>query len=245
MKALISSDWHLDWSTLGEPRFGELAALTKQLVTAAVENECTHFFFLGDLCDPDRSQSVFRCVGQAINVAIDLSVQGVESHWIAGNHDVVEDGHGTTTLTPLRLLEDRLPGAMVYVHERPRLVELFDDLNLLALPFTSVSHSYDPAEFVRGIGYSNPPDVIVLGHLSLKGYEPGEETNEMPRGRNVDFPFEALGEYAPNVFAFNGHYHRSGSQTHAGVTVHVPGALGRLTFGEQRHEPSYLLVDFG
>lgn len=239
MKVLITSDWHLDHCSLGHARFDELQRAVHETVQTAIEEMCTHYFFLGDLCDPDRGVSVFQCVDVAIRAALILSKAGIESHWLAGNHDVIEDGSGTTTLTPMRgLMTLETAGCPIVVHEKPGHFELHEGWELLTLPFTSTSHTYDPETWVDIAGDNRK--LIVIGHLSVPGVIPGEETHEMPRGRDVVFPRDAFRERTKETHLFNGHYHRQ--QVHNGV--HIPGSLARLTFGEEKHEPGFLIGAF-
>jgi hypothetical protein len=110
----------------------------------------------------------------------------------------------------------------------------------VALPFAPRSHAYDPGEFVRSAPCPSSQRVLVLGHLNLEGIEPGSETTDLPRGREVLFPLEACGEvYGGRALLLNGHYHRR--QSYKGVQI--PGSLERLTFGEAANAPGYLVVD--
>jgi hypothetical protein len=82
----------------------------------------------------------------------------------------------------------------------------------------------------------------VLSHLSLPNMHPGSE-EEMPRGREVDFPVERVLELEPAV-VLQGHYHARQVVKLRGLEVQVIGAPVRFTFGERADgERGYLLVD--
>lgn len=240
MKLVVTSDWHLDWNTAGMRRFSDLARGVKETVDYAVGQAANGYVFLGDLMNPDSGSRVFECAALAIHTALELARHGIESHWLSGNHDVIEDGHGNTTLTPLAALSNRL----VNVYEVPQLKVLKDqDVSMarfLALPYTSLAHAYDPAEQVAKLGSSRLP-LIIAGHMTeMAGIIPGSESKEMPRGRGMPFPFEAIAERDERrLLMLNGHFHEQ--QVFRGV--HIPGALERLTFGEQHHSPGWLVVE--
>jgi len=234
MKLLFTSDWHLDHVTAGKSRFDEVCSAVDETVRTAVQEKCDHYFFLGDLMDPDSGSVTYRALKFVNNTMKWLREQEIISHWLVGNHDVIEDGLGTTTLTPLATAMN------TYVYEHPQLSQ-FSNFTVLALPFTPTSHAYIPGDFIKSSAKRITPStpVVVIGHLNIAGVIPGEETYEMPRGREVVFPREEIRNYLPNAYLFNGHYHRR--QIHDGV--HIPGALARLTFGEERHAPGYMIVE--
>ncbi len=231
MKLVVTSDWHLDHVTHGVSRHEELKRLVNIVVDRAIEEVAEGFLFLGDLCDPDSGSTVFRCVEVAVQAADRLARRGVSSVWMAGNHDVIEDNTGDTTISPLRALSSPL----VHVVERPGVVML-DDLAIIGLPFTATSHGYEPEKFLAST--ERHAQEIVIGHLNVPGVIPGEETTEMPRGREVTFPTDSARARAKLVL--NGHYHRQ-QRTLSGVWI--PGSLARLTFGEESYEPGYLVLE--
>lgn len=239
MKAVVVSDIHLDHVTHGVPRFRELRAAVHRTVDVAIEEQAGLYIFAGDLCDPDSGSSVFRCVEVAIEAAWRLSQRGIPSIWVAGNHDVIEDGTNDTTLAPLRAMNPD----MIYVFEEPGVAKFSDanrEVYVIALPFTSTSNPYDVEAFLEAAaGTINVPreNVAVVAHLTVPGVEPGEETKEMPRGREVVLPTAIAMKHAALVI--NGHYHRQ-QRTKDGVWI--PGSLARLTFCEEKNDPGYLVV---
>lgn len=245
MKLCVVSDAHLDWVTHGVRRFPEIAAAFDETIEAALDEGCSGYVFLGDLCDPDSGSCVFRVLEVAIRTALRLAACKIPSIWIAGNHDTIEDGTKDTSLSPLRALYgDRTP---VHVFEEPGtcvLREAVDrddhrDVWIAALPFTSASHPYDPASVSEKLLMGKDPrNVVVAGHLHVPGVEPGEETREMPRGREVWLPVDVLKPRASVIL--NGHYHRQ-QKTESGVWI--PGSLARLTFCEENNHPGYLIVE--
>lgn len=238
MRIVCSSDWHLDHVSHGIPRFEELAKAVHNVVQFSIEREADAFFFLGDLCDPDSGSSVFRCVHLAIQAARKLAAHGIDSHWIAGNHDVIEDGTGDTTLAPLKGCADG-----VTVYERPGGSQIVPRregpvFQLLALPFTATGFGYDPAAEVARMRSTTPAQTIVAAHLAVPGVEPGEETTELPRGREVVLPVADIRPHARTIL--NGHYHR---QQRSPDGVWIPGSLARLTFCEERNHPGFLVLE--
>lgn len=245
MKIVVTSDWHLDHVTHGVRRFPELQETLSKVCDAAVEEGAAAFLFLGDLCDPDTGSSVFRCIEAAIGVAQYLAARKIQTVWLAGNHDVIEDGTGDTTLSPLRTVDlgHEVPGERwVQVVEQPAVITLGmyrdDCRSLLCLPFTATSHPYDVESFVKAAQTMEKSRTIAIGHLTVPGVVPGEETTEMPRGREVTLPVAECAKKAKLVL--NGHYHRQ-QRTEDGVWI--PGSLARLTFGEEGNRPGYLVLE--
>lgn len=244
MRVVATSDWHLDWVTRGVTRRDEVERAVQQSIAYAVERATDLYLFTGDLCDPDDGGVVARSSEYAVHVARDLSRRGIPSAWIAGNHDTTDDGV-TTSLTPLRRLADPL----VSVHEQPGIRDLGQGRVLVALPHTAFGAAeHSPQALTRLLprlaGFRT---IIFACHLTVPGIVPGEETTEMPRGRDLTLPLDALDEFRtstarwkdpPAIVVINGHYHRA--MCHAGVLV--PGSLARLTFGEEEHVPSFLDV---
>lgn len=243
MRLLLVSDLHLDWHTRGRPRFDDLAKAFSTIVPIAIEQKAI-VFFLGDLCDPDRNLSPMRCVEFAMSIAVELADHDIASHWLAGNHDVIEDGSGTTTLTPFRALtSSAYYRSHIFLHERPNISQLGDGWNLLALPYTPLSHAYDPVEWAAHV-QNDPTPLIVISHLMIEGIVAGEETTEMPRGRSVLLPLGMLTQRAGWTLILNGHYHqrRVTPEGLRGRDVVIPGSLGALTFSEENHQPGFLII---
>ena len=237
MKAIITSDWHLDASTAGMPRFLDVFDAVQDAVRLAVDMKVDAFIFVGDLTDPDTQRS-HASVGVAVEVAANLWFEhGIASRWVVGNHDVIEDGSGSHTLAALRGLEQGLGGNGIRVYGAPTC-ELFDGVSIVALPFTARSHAYDPAVFVREVEVESTR-VVVLSHLNIEGIESGSESSEMPRGREVFLPIGEIRKRWPKAIVVNGHYHKR--QTFNGIEV--TGSLERLTFGEQDNDPGFLVLE--
>ena len=251
MRLLATSDWHADWSTLGVSRFAEVERAAWRTVEEASNQRVDLYVFTGDLADPDVNPYVVpRAQHLAISIAIALRSIGVMSAWVAGNHDVCEDGSGASTLRPIKALEamNNVVTPHVRVFEEPGVMAVErckEGLLLLALPFTAPSHAYDPADFVRAC---HAPGVlnVVAGHLAVEGIQPGEEVTEMPRGREVTFPLDELAKVraeGKRLVLMNGHYHEQQHfETRAGH-VHVAGSLARLTFSAERHRPGFLILE--
>jgi exonuclease SbcD len=249
MRIVVTSDWHGDWSTLGHRRHEEVCEAVAQSVELAVAEKADAYLCLGDVADPDTGGDTFRSVALALRTALALREAGIPSVWIAGNHDVCEDGSGASTLTPLKALEDAFPGE-VHVASVPRLVRLPDrgsspfdtPVSVLCLPFTPASHGVDVRNAVEELLLgARGHRVVVAAHLMLPGIHPGSETEEMPRGREVLFPMDETRECA---LLLNGHYHaRQIYETPDGQQIIIPGSLARLTFGEEKNDPGILVVE--
>ncbi len=234
MRILLTSDWHLDWVTHGVSRFEDLERAVEATVRHAVDTRCDAYGFCGDLCDPDSGSRVFRCAALAIDAALDLSDAEIPSFWLAGNHDVIEDGTGGTTLAPLAALGSR----EIVVCEQPDVATV-GGLVVALLPFTASSHAYDAEECVRNL--DNHQHVhMVVGHLSVPGVVPGEETADMPRGRDVVLPVDEIKRRLPRARIVQGHYHRR-QVTKDGVII--VGSLARLTFNEEGNDPGFLVLE--
>lgn len=248
MKILVTSDWHLDASTAGFDRFYDISDAVDETVQAARDEKVDLYVFLGDLCDPDANRAP-RCVAKAIDVARELALESnIRSRWLVGNHDVIEDGSGTSTLTPLEAAFGELSvrgfDPMVRVISHPR-GETIDDVTFIWLPYVPRCASYDASAvvremtFVKGIS-EEQRHVVVAGHLSIRGQVPGSETQEMGRGRDLWFPVDAVAARWPRAVLMNGHYHRAQQ-----APIVIPGSLARLTFGEETHTPGFMIVEVG
>lgn len=138
MKILVTGDWHLDARTAGFDRFEDLRSAVDWTVAFAAAAGVDLYVNLGDLCDPDTTRS-HRAVGLACETAAALARHGIAQVWLAGNHDVIEDGTGSTTLAPLAGWA-RVHGGhpLFVVGEEPLYLPevLGKRIDLLLLPFT-------------------------------------------------------------------------------------------------------------
>jgi DNA repair exonuclease SbcCD nuclease subunit len=207
-------------------------------VQCAIERKVDLFEFGGDAFDPDSGVCVFRCVKLLLDAAHSLSRADIRSVWLAGNHDVLEDGSGDTTLTPLYALQ--AGGMPVRVLDQPAWVQLRGGLDMLALPYTATSHTYDPEKFVRDTWRSEHQRVVVATHLGIEGVQPGEETKDLPRGRDVLYPKKLIATKGTRVAAqIAHHYHRR--QQHEGIQI--VGAPANFAFGEAQNEPGFIVFE--
>jgi DNA repair exonuclease SbcCD nuclease subunit len=241
MRVVVASDFHGDHVTHGVSRFDDVELAVSASVEAAIAMNADGYFFLGDLCDPDDPGAVIRCSTLAMRVACTLAGEGIPSIWIAGNHDVLEDGSGATTLSPLGALVTLVnAGVWAPLAENPCLIP-FGDYEVMALPFVPTDRSYDPEKEAARMMQAATRPVIVLSHLTVPGVQPGEETADLPRGRDVIYPVEAT---KGAVLRLQGHYHRRQTvDLGVGPPMHIPGSLVRLTFNEENNEPGYLIVE--
>jgi len=232
MKILVTSDWHGDATTAGVERYEDVEAAALEVLDAAINDAglVDAFFFLGDLTDPDPPRC-WRAAELAIRIAKELHTAGIPSVWLTGNHDVLEDGNGSHTLQPLKAT------GFGWVVDGPGVSSVIPGIKFLALPFVARSNNYDPIEVVkRSAGESVQ---LVVGHLNVEGIEPGSESSEFARGRDVFLPLAQIKQAWPNAVVCNGHYHRP--QEYHGV--HVPGSLVRLTRAEANNTPGYLMIE--
>lgn len=236
MKAIVTSDWHLDAVSNGVPRFEQLKARAWEAARRCVDEGCDTFLMLGDLCDPTPRSS--RFVAVAVEIAEFLNDCDIVSHWIVGNHDVIEDGAGSHVMQPLKA------AGAGNVHEEPGLF-VHGGVALVALPYPHRSRPYDPILFLDQLAVNNVAvkefPTVVCGHLSLPNITPGSETEEMGRGRDVMFDIDRAKKLLPNALFLNGHYHNG--QVYSGIII--PGSLDRLSHGEERTHPSMLVIASG
>jgi DNA repair exonuclease SbcCD nuclease subunit len=237
VKVLITSDWHLDAVTAGVPRYEDLKRALNEVWEAMGGVDA--FLFLGDLCNPGTGRC-HRAVAAATKFVEGLDSSMTPSLWLTGNHDVVEDGHGSHTLMPLASMRERHH----VIADAPGRYEV-GGLGVLALPFTPRSHAYDPEEVVETASSNASTIDVVVGHLNVEGIGPGSETKDMPRGREVFFPYDLLRKRFPKALLLNGHYHEGQvwKKGKAKQGVHVPGSLERLTFGEQANAPGWIVAE--
>jgi len=243
MRILAISDVHADATTNGVRRFDEVQRHVHDALSAAIEQKVDVFVFAGDLCDPESGPVVVKCVELMATVAVRLEHAGIQSIFVAGNHDVIDNGEGWTTLDPLMALTGHS-----FVHLATRCqVPGFSivGVEFACLPFTSVSTAYDAKLAASDMHMGSGP-LVVISHLNVRGVVPGEESMEMPRGREIWLPDEELAAVAKvrPTLILQGHYHRR--QTHrtpSGLDVHVIGSAAIFSHGEERHEPGYLIVE--
>ena len=237
-RILSISDVHADSRLFGVSRFAEVERAMIESADAAIQRKVDLWMMNGDLCDPDGGVGVFRCVQLALYVDTKLEQAGIPRVWIAGNHDVCEDGSGDTTLSPL--LAHQSFGYRTTVFNMQGWQQLGNGLHLLGLPYTAASHAYDPAEYARSTWdrMSDGGRVIVSTHLMIEGVQPGEETKEMSRGRSVLYPTDLIAEKRP-VAQIAGHYHAR--QNYRGIQI--VGAPARFAFGERNNDPAFLVIE--
>lgn len=256
MRIVAISDLHADKDTLGVPRYEEVARAfgdASTYATSRSNDERTDVLVcLGDIADPDNGGATLRAVKLVARQAFELAHDGVDVILLAGNHDVCEDGTGMTCLSPIAPIQevdiqgDGYRAGHIHVVERPCAIEI-KGVRFLCLPYVATSHSYDPETTAAAIlanarASRGELPLVVLSHLMIPGIMPGEETTEMPRGRDVVFPFQATRGAALRL---SGHYHRRQTfdPCDGGPPIHVVGSACRLTFGEQDNDPAFLVID--
>ena len=248
MKLLLFSDAHFDAVTAGVVRFDEIKAALACVIADAIEQQVNAVLFLGDLCDPDSvcSHAAAAC---AIESMLVLGEEQIHSRWLVGNHDVIEDGSGSSSMSALSAAcgagfsDEYGEGAFQFAefNDEPSL-EKFDGMWLVSLPYVSRSQAYDPDAFIRSIGEhisTQAQPIVIVSHLMIEGIGPGSETTSMARGRDVFLPTKAIRETMPTAIVCSGHYHAP--QTFEGV--HVVGSLVRCKFDEAANETGYMILN--
>jgi len=246
IRAIVSSDWHLDAVTAGEERYGDVAQAVRMVAMYAIESNRPEsrslFVFAGDLTNPDPPRC-WRAVQFAVQIARRLEYAGVPSIWLTGNHDVLEDGYGSHSLMPIDGAVGGVYGVRTVVVAEPGIVYPFADGNqmgvpILCFPYVPRSHAYVPKDVVSKWAEAVTP-ALVVGHLMLEGISVGSETKDFARGRDVFLPIQELRQKWPDVPIVNGHYHAG--QLYRGI--HIPGAVARLTLGEAHNTPRFLEIE--
>ncbi len=242
MKLLVISDLHLDAKTAGFPRFDDVEGAMWAAAERAIDWKADAFLCLGDVSDPD-SPEMIRAICAVNRIGRELHRELIPSYWVVGNHDTLEDGHGTTVLDPVSYRVVKTPHLVAF-KRGPRTGKLTHttgpgDKTIGFLPYTSLSHTYDPAEVVRSWHREGTRVDLIAGHLMLEGLGHGSETTDYPRGRDVFFPIDVCRELYPDAVLLCGHYHAA--QTYRGV--HIPGSLVNLTKAERDHTPGWLEIE--
>lgn len=233
MRFLVFSDLHLDAVTAGMRRIDDLHQGLVQVANIAVERGADVVACLGDISDPDAGSILVRAYDSLFGFV--TSMQAADKHviFVAGNHDVIEDGSGATTIRPLRHVG-------VNVAEQPRTFAS-GEVDIICLPYASRATMYDPDRYVSS--YRRSPGAraaVVLGHMTgLDGVQVGSESRDFARGSSMPFPVEACRKIGVSYMC-NGHYHRAQTTPDG---VHVPGSLARLRFDEETNLPGVLVFD--
>jgi DNA repair exonuclease SbcCD nuclease subunit len=242
MKFVTVSDLHLDWVTDGVPRFDDIAGQVEDVATYCLSDPAEDVFVcLGDITNPN-SPATLRSISWVASFATRLALNGFRSIWVAGNHDTADDGYGTTTLSPLRDINP-----LVTVCEVPRVIRIArtgsDDLVVFGLPYPGVGATHRAREMMNDLSGESIPHII-LSHLTLPGMHPGSETTAMPRGPDVQLPLDECRRLQENhrTVVVNGHYHAGGVHNIEGLEVWIPGAVAKLTHGEEKNSPGFLEI---
>ncbi len=240
-KILFISDLHGDAVTGGMKRFDDVFGFLADLDVDGIDD----IIFCGDLADPD-GVDVHACVSAFANRVDEWERTEQRVVWmIPGNHDVVEDGRGTTILDSIEMFKHA-------VYTEPD-VNHIGGINIAFLPYTARAKSYDPGDVVKSWAAQKLKIDLFVGHLDIENYGPGgSETTDMPRGREVFWPLDEIARCYPGVPCVGGHYHKgdlikfravNAAGTAARQELYIVGAPARFTFGEETHTPSYLVLD--
>lgn len=247
MKFLVFSDLHGDWTTGGLERFDELSAGLDQIYSYAASHDVDRVIFTGDLTDPDVNPALtHRTIAATVRLGVKLHAEGIAFDLLVGNHDIIEDGRRSHTLMSIAQ-------AGFYVHVMPGNTIIHDRENwieIVWLPYPGRAFRYDPDQYIRDLAESHRMGVacgtlIVCGHMTkVPGASVGSETIDMARGSDCTFPLEACNELKiagryDRMILINGHFH----QRVVDGPVLIPGAMARLTHGEEHHQPGFLVFE--
>ncbi len=216
MRFLVTADVHL------HPDHPERLEALREIVAKGEEHDVDHLLVAGDLFDEGSSVEDLKSEVREI-----FSGNGFHSFVIPGNHDA--DSYRD---------EDYLGDDVSVLSDRPLEAVDFDDLRLLAVPYTEdgfeslVDPLYDAGSHDDGV------DVVLMhGTLSTEtGGGFGGETRYLP------FTPEQLLEADVDV-VFAGHVHSSASHRSygdGGVDVVVPGSPVSITRSETGRRRAWL-----
>jgi DNA repair protein SbcD/Mre11 len=240
VKLLLTADWHIDAVTAGVPRVDEIDGFVEKLVEVIEKEKIDFFFHLGDFFNPGKMLCSYY-TAKMIEIITEISHTDVERIvLIAGNHDVIENSRGATTLSPMVAAFPCHP--KIHIFEQPGATLLHvreETIAVLALPYVARACN-DPqnlANVLMSVKGSGSTPLVVVGHMTVPGATVGSETKDMARGRDLDMP--DLSELKPALVAA-GHYHRA---QRVGEVV-IPGSPFRFTFGERNDEnKGYTIVE--
>lgn len=239
-KIALISDLHGDAVTGGVKRFDDVFGFLYDFDVSPYSD----IVFCGDLADPD-GVDVHACVERFDWMVKDWGRHGARVHLVPGNHDVVEDGRGTTILD------------VMDAESEPGHLEIAG-LCAYVLPFTARAKAYRPADVVTNLAANGLKIDLFIGHLNVEGHGPGSETTDMARGREVFWPLSEIAGLYPNALCVGGHYHKGedipfvqgrslashpGLRSQATHWLHIVGAPARFTFGEEKNSPSFSVLD--
>lgn len=241
MKAVITSDWHIDARFEHLPRFPEFLDFVSWLETVIEREGADTLLVGGDYFDVARGGVELFWASRLIEIATRLHERVLRSVWIPGNHDAVKHSSGATSLSPLAAVAPR----GMYVVERPGLVPWDGPLPLAVLPYPNgARREWRAAEEALVSDLGGVSDLITLSHLSIHGASMGTESHEMARGGDHMFPSEMLREtVSGQILAYNGHYHKPQTIRRHSIDIHIPGSPLRFDAGERGDDCGVLILE--
>lgn len=249
LKILLTSDWHLDARTAGIPRIDEIDSYVDEIVRTVLEEKIDFIFHLGDFFNPGTKLVPFYMTKLIRFIQhFDYTTASDGVILIAGNHDVIEDSRGYTILSPLKVVFESSHAPKII--ERTKFFVLLKcngaPVGVLAFPYIARSvddnqNKKDALIMAKAFVDKGVGPLVVIGHRTVPGASLSSETEDMPRGRDLDLPFDDIGDLKPALIA-NGHYHRAQTVSAGIHQVVIPGSPLRLNFGERRDKNKGFMV---
>lgn len=241
VRFIIYGDQHLDLKTEGIDRTDDILDAHSQITDYAIEvrkeNQETIVLNMGDMFHGTRPRA--EVLAKAIQMINVLEHEGIETHIIAGNHDVIDAKDQTSALAPLEAVGYQ----HINIYHSIELVRLREGLNLVTVPHISKAKAVN--EGYKGVqDYINSKaaeieeeldedDInIVIGHMNISGAKTGTESY-MIKGAHEDFP-SVLKESEKIDYIFNGHIHRPQLIPNGlGAPIIITGDIQTNDFGER------------
>lgn len=248
---IVYGDQHLDLKTEGIDRTDDILDAHKQITDYAIDlknngNEviCLN---MGDMFHGTRPRA--EVIAKAIAMLNVLESNEIETHIIAGNHDIIDARSKTSALEPLVAIGYRY----INIHHTVHCRVLRPGLNLITLPHISKAFAVEQGfknvqdaldSWATQIEQNLPDDQynIIIGHMNIEGAKTGTESY-MIKGSHEDFP--KVLKHSPKInIIFNGHIHRSQLiPNEGGAPIIITGDIQCNDFGERLDQKQFFHLE--